>query len=136
MILPAGPALACLLAQLPAQLPSLHRSERAVVVSVGLVRGVVRHVLTRPPALIPHSLPKGPGSCDLSGPTKMTESTLNAEHRRALATLATAGLDGATQSLLSAHGFGASLVVGLVDRGLVTIMYDRVRTGGASLARR
>jgi hypothetical protein len=40
----------------------------------------------------------------------MTESTLNAEHRRALAMLATAGLNGATQSLLSAHGFGASLV--------------------------
>jgi hypothetical protein len=45
----------------------------------------------------------------------MTESTLNAEQRRALAMLATTGFDGATQSLLSAHGFGASLVVGLVD---------------------
>jgi hypothetical protein len=52
----------------------------------------------------------------------MTESPLNAEQRRALAMLAAAGLDGATQSLLGAHGFGASLVVGLVDRWLVTIM--------------
>jgi hypothetical protein len=60
----------------------------------------------------------------------MTESTLNAEHRRALAMLATAGLNGATQSLLSAHGFGASLVVGLINRGLVMIMYERVRSGG------
>jgi hypothetical protein len=60
----------------------------------------------------------------------MTASTLNAEQRRALAMLAAAGLDGATQSLLSAHGFGASLIVGLIDRGLVTIMYERVRAGG------
>jgi hypothetical protein len=60
----------------------------------------------------------------------MTESTLNAEQRRALAMLATTGFDGATQSLLSAHGFGVSLVVGLVDRGLVKIMYERVRAGG------
>jgi hypothetical protein len=36
----------------------------------------------------------------------------------ALAMVATTGFDGATQSLLSAHGFGASLVVGLVDVGL------------------
>jgi hypothetical protein len=63
----------------------------------------------------------------------MTESTLNAEHRRALAMLATAGLDGASQSLLSAHGFGASLVVGLVNLGLVTTMYERVRAGGMSI---
>jgi hypothetical protein len=41
----------------------------------------------------------------------MTES-INAEQRRALAMLAAAGLDGATQSLLGAHGFGANLVVG------------------------
>jgi hypothetical protein len=46
----------------------------------------------------------------------MTESTHNAEQRRALAMVATAGLDGATQSFLSAHGFGASLVVGLINR--------------------
>jgi hypothetical protein len=63
----------------------------------------------------------------------MTESTLNAEQRRALTMLATAGLDGATQSLLSAHGFGASFIVGLVGRGLVTIMYERVRAGGTTI---
>jgi hypothetical protein len=60
----------------------------------------------------------------------MTESPLNAEQRRALAMLAAAGLDGATQSLLGAHGFGASLVVGLIDRELVTITYERVRASG------
>jgi hypothetical protein len=63
----------------------------------------------------------------------MTESPLNAEQRRALAMLAAAGLDGATQSLLGAHGFGVSLVVGLVDRGLVTIVYERVRAGGTTI---
>jgi hypothetical protein len=60
----------------------------------------------------------------------MMGSILSAEQRLALAMLATAGLDGATQSLLSGRGFGASLVAGLVNRGLVTIMYERVRAGG------
>jgi len=41
--------------------------------------------------------------------------TLNAEQRPALAMLATAGRNGATQSLLSARGFGASLVAVLVN---------------------
>jgi hypothetical protein len=58
----------------------------------------------------------------------MTESTLNAVQRRALAMLAAAGLDGATQSLQGVHGFGVSLVVGLVDRGLV-----KVRAGGTTI---
>jgi hypothetical protein len=57
----------------------------------------------------------------------MTGSTLSVEQRQALAMLAIAGLNGATQLLLSGRGFGASLVVGLVNRGLVTIMYERVR---------
>jgi hypothetical protein len=60
----------------------------------------------------------------------MTGSTLSAEQRQALAMLATVGLNGATQSLLNAHGFLASLVAGLVNRGLATIMYGRVRAGG------
>jgi len=38
----------------------------------------------------------------------MMESGLNAEQHRALALLATAGRDGATQPLLTAHGFGAA----------------------------
>jgi hypothetical protein len=63
----------------------------------------------------------------------MTESTLNAEQRRAMATLAAAGLDGATQSLLSAHGFGASLVVGLINRELVMTMYETVRAGSTMI---
>jgi hypothetical protein len=54
----------------------------------------------------------------------MTELRLSAEQRRALALLATAGNNGATQSLLNAHGFRASLVAGLVDRGLATITVD------------
>ena len=41
--------------------------------------------------------------------------------------------NGATQSLLSAHGFSASLVAGLVNRGLVTIAYERVRAGGGTV---
>ncbi len=60
----------------------------------------------------------------------MTEPRLSVEQRSALAMLAEAGLNGATQSLLSAHGFGETLVAGLVNRGLATIMYERVRAGG------
>jgi len=55
---------------------------------------------------------------------------LTGQQRSALAILAAAGLNGATQALLSAHGFGESLVARLVNRGLVTIMYERVRAGG------
>ena len=91
------------------------------------------HLSSRGPGPHPAFVVEGAGaSCDLWF-YEMTESTLNAEHRRALTMLATAGLDGATQSLLSAHGFGASFVVGLVDRGLVTIMYERVRADGTTI---
>src|SRR6266446_3749916 len=48
----------------------------------------------------------------------MTGPRLTPEQRRALAMLATAGRDGATQALLSAHGFDASMIAGLVNRGL------------------
>ena len=44
--------------------------------------------------------------------------------------LATAGLNGAPQALLSAHGFDASLIAGLVDRGLATLTAEKVRAGG------
>ena len=40
---------------------------------------------------------------------------------------ASAGRNGATQSLLSAHGFGAPVIAGLINRGLVTIAYEGVR---------
>jgi hypothetical protein len=36
-------------------------------------------------------------------------------------------------SVLDAHGFGASLVVGLINRGLVMIMYERVRAGSTTI---
>jgi hypothetical protein len=32
--------------------------------------------------------------------------------------------------LLKAHGFGVSFVAGLFNRGLATIMYERIRAGG------
>jgi hypothetical protein len=60
----------------------------------------------------------------------MTSPRLTAEQRLALATLAGAGRDGATQVLLSAHGFDASMIAGLVNHGLATITAERVRDGG------
>ena len=50
----------------------------------------------------------------------MMESGLNAEQHRALALLATAGRNGATQPLLAAHGFGVAMIAGLVNRGITT----------------
>jgi hypothetical protein len=64
----------------------------------------------------------------------MTVLRLNAEQRRALAMLATADLNGATQALLSAHGFDASLIAGLVNRGMATLAAERVRAGGKLIA--
>ena len=52
---------------------------------------------------------------------------LNAEQRRALAMLATAGRNGATQSLLTAHGFGVSMIATLVNRGLATLTRQQAR---------
>jgi hypothetical protein len=45
----------------------------------------------------------------------MTSPRLTAEQRRALAMLATAGRNGVARALLSAHGFDASLIAGLVN---------------------
>ena len=61
----------------------------------------------------------------------MTSPHLTAKQHRALAMLATAGRDGATQASLDAHGFDASLVVGLLNCGLATTMYERVPAGGS-----
>jgi len=66
----------------------------------------------------------------------MPEHRLSAEQRRALATLATSGPDGATQAVLSSHGFDASLIAGLVNRGLATITYERVRAGAKDVESR
>jgi hypothetical protein len=55
--------------------------------------------------------------------------SLTAEQRRALAMLARAGLDGASQTLLMAHGFCVSMIAGLVNRGLATLTREKVRAG-------
>jgi len=60
--------------------------------------------------------------------------SLSAEQRGALAILATSGYNGATQALLSEHGFDAGLIAGLVNRGLATITAEKVRVGGKLIA--
>jgi hypothetical protein len=57
-------------------------------------------------------------------------SHLTAEQRGALAMLATAGRNGATRPLLTAHGFGVRLISGLVNQGLATLTHEKVRAGG------
>jgi len=66
--------------------------------------------------------------------TAITSPRLNAEQRRALELLATADRDGVPQALLSAHGFDASLIAELVDRGLATLTAEKVRAGGKLIA--
>jgi hypothetical protein len=58
----------------------------------------------------------------------MTER-VSAEQRRALTMLAIAGRDGATQPILAAHGFGVTMIAGLVDQGLATMTPLKVRAG-------
>jgi hypothetical protein len=53
--------------------------------------------------------------------------TLNADERRALAMLASAGHKGTTQTLLSANGFGGAMIAGLVDHGFATLTLERVK---------
>ncbi len=60
--------------------------------------------------------------------------SLTADQRRALAMLATAGPDGVAQSLLSAHGFDATMIAGLVNRGLATLTMEKVRADGKLIA--
>src|SRR5262249_12080503 len=48
--------------------------------------------------------------------------------------LATAGRNGATQAVLSALGFDASMIAELVNRGLVTLTAEKVRAGGKLMA--
>jgi hypothetical protein len=52
--------------------------------------------------------------------------TLGTEERGALAMLANAGRDGVEQALLSAHGFDASMVAELVNKGMVTITAEKI----------
>ena len=57
--------------------------------------------------------------------------SLTAEQRRALTMLASAGLNGASQALLMAHGFCVSMIAGLVKRGFATLTREKVRAGTA-----
>lgn len=59
--------------------------------------------------------------------------SLTPEQRRALAMLAKASRNGATQSLLMAHGFSISMIAGLVNHGLATLTHEKVRTGGKTI---
>jgi hypothetical protein len=52
--------------------------------------------------------------------------SLTAEQHRALAMLARVGVDGASQTLLMAHGFCASMIVGLINHGLATLTREKV----------
>jgi hypothetical protein len=62
-------------------------------------------------------------------PAREVAICLTAEQRRALALLASAGLNGASQAWLMAHGFCASMIAGLVRRGLATVTREKVRAG-------
>jgi hypothetical protein len=64
----------------------------------------------------------------------MTEPMINIEQRGALTMLATAGPSGAAQALPSAHGFDASMIAKLVNRGLVTLKAEKVRAGEKLIA--
>src|SRR5258708_27278194 len=55
---------------------------------------------------------------------------LSAKQRHALAVIAATDPDGATQTLLTAHGFSIRTIAALVKRGLVTIAREKVRTDG------
>jgi hypothetical protein len=60
--------------------------------------------------------------------------TLSADERRALAMLATSGRDGVAQAWLSAHGFDATMIAGLVSQGMATITAEKVRADGKLVA--
>jgi hypothetical protein len=55
--------------------------------------------------------------------------TLSAKQRHALAVIAATGSDGATQTLLTTHGFNIRTIAALVKRGLVSIAREKVQTG-------
>jgi hypothetical protein len=57
------------------------------------------------------------------------------QHQRdALAMLATSSHDGATQALLSARSFDASLIASPVNEGLVTLTTEKMQAGGKLIA--
>jgi hypothetical protein len=55
---------------------------------------------------------------------------LSAEQRRALAMLATTGRNGATQPLLTAHGFSVSMIAGLVNQRLAAVTREQIKASG------
>jgi hypothetical protein len=55
---------------------------------------------------------------------------LSANERRALVMIATAGLTGVTQSLLTAHGFSVRMIARLINRGMATLTREQVKAGG------
>jgi hypothetical protein len=57
-------------------------------------------------------------------------TTLTADERRALVLLSSSGQNGATQQLLSAHGFGVPMVAGLVHDGFATMTREQMNAGG------
>ncbi len=60
--------------------------------------------------------------------------TLSTEQRQALELLASEGLKGATQALLSAHGFDASLIAGLIEKGFASLTSSKARGSGKMIA--
>src|SRR5258707_11559798 len=71
----------------------------------------------------------------MSDPTQDARTmTLSTEQRQALEVLAAAGLNGATQALLSVHGFDASLIAGLVEKGFATLTSSKARASGKMIA--
>jgi DNA-binding MarR family transcriptional regulator len=56
--------------------------------------------------------------------------SLSADQRQVLATLSTAGRNGVAQALLSARGFDASMIAGLVNRGLAILTTEKVLASG------
>ena len=63
-------------------------------------------------------------------PIALSAKLRSSAQRHALAVIAAAGSDGATQTLLTAHGLSLRTIAALVKRGLVTIAREKVQAGG------
>lgn len=59
--------------------------------------------------------------------------TLTAEQRRALEILADAGRNGATETIMLAHGFKPEMLAGLVLAGLATVVTKALRAAGPTI---
>src|SRR6266853_1739273 len=75
--------------------------------------------------------PPAPSICERMREPMMP---LSVEQRSALVILATAGQGGVAQAVLSAHGFDATMIADLVNRGLATLAMEKVRTDGKLIA--